>query len=40
MMSEGKKNTTYATESIMPLVRTDHFSKKKSVRICAPLCSA
>ncbi len=24
----------------MPLVLTDHRSKKKSVRMCAPLCSA
>ena len=39
-MNEGKKNTRYAVESMTPLVRIDHFSKKKSVRMCAPLCSA
>src|SRR5688572_24347730 len=40
VMIDGKKNTTYATESMMPLVRVDHFSKKKSVLMCAPLCRA
>ena len=39
-MNDGKKNTRYAIESMMPLVLTDHRSKKKSVRMCAPLCSA
>src|SRR5215510_11099076 len=38
--NDGKKNTMYATESIVPLVLIDQFSKKKSVRMCAPLCSA
>ena len=29
-----------ATASIVPRVLTDQRSKKKSVRMCAPLCSA
>ena len=38
--SDGKEEHQVRVESIMPFVRSDHFSQKKSVRMCAPLCSA
>ena len=35
-----KEQSEIGDRMIMPLVRVDQLSKKKSVRMCAPLCSA